>query len=257
LRDGSDRWALVAVTLVWVVAALAAGLGRRGTAHEAGIARLRIWGLGLFALVLYFALPFDIRGAIYYLNTRYAHLAAALLASALPPLSARLRPAFLVAGAGAAVLLAVPLVRAFRGFDDEAAPLLRFAVLTPAGPRVMGLIFNQGTKALTHPVFLHAAAVPARLRGGISNFSFALTAHSPLRYRGAPPPTFASEWRPDGFRWETMGNAYSHFLLRGVPPERVFGPHLGPDVRVVAREGDSWWLERTAVSAAPFRSGSP
>jgi hypothetical protein len=257
LRDGSDRWALAAVCLLWVAATLAVVLGRRGTPHEAGIARLRIWGLGLLALALYLALPFDIRGAIYYLNTRYAHLAAALFAAALPPLSARLRPAFLVAGAGAAVLLAVPLVRAFRAFDDEAAPLLHFAALTPAGPRVMGLIFNQGTKALTHPVFLHAAAVPARLRGGISNFSFALTPHSPLRYRSAPPPTFPSEWRPDGFRWETMGSAYSHFLLRGPPPERIFGPHLGPDVRVIAREGDTWWLERTSASAAPTRSALP
>jgi hypothetical protein len=245
LRDGSDRWALLAVSVLWVAAALAVASGIRGTAREAGLERLRVWGLGLLALLLYFSLPFDIRGAIYYLNTRYAHLAAALFAAALPPLGARARPAFLWGAAGAALVLALPLWRAFRAFDAEAAPLLHFAALTPPRPRVMGLVFNQGTAELNHPVFLHAAAVPARLRGGISNFSFALTPHSPLRYRGAPPPSFPSEWRPDGFRWESMGPAYSHFLLRGPPPERVFGAHLGPDVRVLAREGDTVWLERT------------
>jgi hypothetical protein len=244
LRDGSDRWALGAVALLWVAALLAAVLGVRGTRREEGLARLRLLGLVLLALVLYFMLPFDIRGAIYYLNTRYAHLAAALLAASLPPLGRALRPAFLVAGAAAALLLAVPLWRAFRAFDVEAAPLLHFAEWTPLRPRVMGLLFNPGAQGLTHPVFLHAAAVPARLRGGITNFSFALTPHSPLRYQGPPPPTFPSEWRPDGFRWETMGGAYTHFLLRGPPPERVFGAHLGSDVHVVAQEGGMWWLER-------------
>ncbi len=251
LRDGSDRWALGAVAVLWVAACLAVVLGVRGTRREQGWARLRLAGLGLVALVLYFTLPFDIRGAIYYLNTRYAHLAAALLAASLPPLGRRLRPAFLMLGTGAALLLALPLVKAFRAFDVEAAPLLHFAELTPPGPRVMGLIWNPGAHGLTHPVFLHAAAVPARLRGGVTNFSFALTPHSPLRYQGVPPPTFPSEWRPDGFRWETMGGAYTHFLLRGPPPERQFGSRLGQDVHLVAQAGDMWWLERGPAPAAP------
>jgi hypothetical protein len=251
LRDGSDRWALFAVVLLWLAAFAAALAGAKGTRREAGVARLRLLGLGLLALVLYLALPFDIRGAIYYLNTRYAHLAAALFAAALPPLGKEARPAFLVGGAVAALLLALPLLRAFRAFDVEAAPLLRFAALTPPRPRVMGLIFNTGAQGLTHPVFLHAASVPARLRGGITNFSFALTPHSPLQYLGAPPPTFPSEWRPDGFRWESMAGAYTHFLLRGPPPERLFGAHLGKDVHLVAQEGGMWWLERTVGPAAP------
>jgi hypothetical protein len=250
LRDGSDRWALGAVVVLWVAATLAVLLGVRGTVREQGLARVRLLGLGLLALVLYFTLPFDIRGVIYYLNTRYAHLAAALLAAALPPLGTKLRPAFVLLSAAAALLLAVPLVRAFRAFDAEAAPLLHFAALTSPRPRVMGLLWNPGSPLLSHPVFLHAAAVPARLRGGITNFSFALTPHSPLRYRGEPPPTFASEWRPDGFRWDGMGQAYTHFLVRGIPPERQFGAHLGTDVHVVAQEGGMWWLERGPSAAA-------
>jgi len=144
----------------------------------------------------------------------------------------------------ASALLAVPLINGFREFDREAAPLLRFAEETPPGPRIMGLIFDPGSRVVSHPVFLHAAAVPARLRGGITNFSFALTPHSPLRYRDSPPPTFPSEWRPDGFRWETMGGAYTHFLVRGVAPSRIFGPLMNAELREVDEVGPMHWLER-------------
>ena len=257
LRDGSDRWALWAVLLLAGAATVASLLGSRGARREAGVARFRVVGLALIALLLYLALPFDIRGAIYYLNTRYAHLAAALLVASVPPLAARLRPAFLVLGTAAALLLAVPLWRGFRAFDAEAAPLLRFAAVTPPGPRVMGLIWSSGSRSVNHPVFLHAAAVPARLGGGITNFSFALTPHSPLRYRSTPPPTFPSEWRPDGFRWETMGPAYTNFLLRGPPPERVFGPRLGTDVHLVAQADGMWWLERGPGAGAAVMSDRP
>jgi len=257
LRDGSDRWALGAVVLLAAAATALSLVGAAATSRESGPARLRLPGLALIALLLYLFLPFDIRGAVYYLNTRYAHLAAALVVASVPPLASRLRPAFLALGAAAALLLALPLVQGFRSFDAEAAPLLRFAEVTPPRPRVMGLVWTSASRVVNHPVFLHAAAVPARLRGGITNFSFALTPHSPLRYREQPPPTFPSEWRPDGFRWETMGPAYSHFLLRGPPPERVFGPRLGSDLHVVARADGMWWLERGAAGPPSVMSGQP
>ena len=194
--------------------------------------------------MLFLLLPFDVRGAVYYLNTRYAHLAAPLaLAAVVPPIAARIRPLLLAAGAASALVLAVPLGVGFRAFDVEAAPLLRFAEETPPRPRIMGLVFDPSSRVMRHPVFLHAAAVPARLRGGITNFSFARTPHSPIRYRGSPPPTFPSEWRPDGFRWETMGPAYDHFLVRGVDPRAVFGPRYGSEVIPVDDAGGMAWLE--------------
>jgi hypothetical protein len=245
LRDGSDRWGLRAVV---GVAILALGLwlaGWRGPWRERGIERWRMVGLAVVAGALFLFLPFDIRGAVYYLNTRYAHLAAPLAIAALTPIAARARPVLLALAAVATLILAVPLVSAFRAFDVEAAPLLRFAEETPAGPRIMGLIFDPNSRGMFHPVFLHAAAVPARLRGGITNFSFALTPHSPLRYRGAPPPTFPSEWRPDGFRWDTMGPAYTHFLVRGVAPSRIFGPRMETEVRELDAVGPMHWLERS------------
>jgi hypothetical protein len=250
VRDGSDRWGLRAVTAVAILGMLLWIVGQRAPWREGPLERWRLPGLAVIAFALFLALPFDIRGAVYYLNTRYAHLAAPLMVASVPPLSARLRPWLLGLAAVSALVLAVPLGSAFRTFDGEAAPLLRFAEETPAGPRIMGLIFDSGSRVMSHPVFLHAASVPARLRGGITNFSFALTPHSPLRYRSTPPPTFPSEWRPDGFRWETMGPAYTHFLVRGVSPQRIFGPRLGTEVTPVDAAGEMSWLARNTAATA-------
>ncbi|MGZ6027995.1 MAG: hypothetical protein ACXWK5_01145 [Myxococcaceae bacterium] len=244
LRDGGDRWGLRAVTAIAVVALALWLSGQRSPQREGPVERWRISGLAVLAGLLFLLLPFDIRGAIYYLNTRYAHLAAPLLLAAVPPVAARLRPMLLVAGGLAALVLALPLGAAFHAFDAEAAPLLRFAEETPPGPRIMGLIFEPGSRVVRHPVFLHAAAVPARLCGGITNFSFARTPHSPIRYRGSPPPTFPSEWRPDGFRWDSMAAAYDHFLVRGVDPAAIFGARLGREVTPLDAAGGMAWLEK-------------
>ena len=243
LRDGSDRWALRAVVAVAAVALALWVAGQHSNAREGRLEQWRLPGLAIIAAGLFLLLPFDVRGAVYYLNTRYAHLAAPLAIASVPALASRVRPAVLVGGLVSALVLAIPLGRGFHAFDLEAAPLLRFAEETPPGARIMGLIFDPGSRVMKHPVFLHAAAVPARLRGGITNFSFARTPHSPIRYRGAPPPTFPSEWRPDGFRWETMGPAYTHFLVRGVDPRAIFGAHLGTNVTPVDRAGAMAWLE--------------
>ncbi|MEN9798481.1 MAG: hypothetical protein RL653_2177, partial [Pseudomonadota bacterium] len=100
------------------------------------------------------------------------------------------------------------------------------------------LIFNSASRVVTHPVYLHAAARIAREQGGYANFSFALTPHSPVKYTRPAPPTTASEWRPDQFRYATLGAAYDHFLVRGPAPERLFGPLLDTELEVAARAGD-------------------
>ena len=242
--DGGDRWALRAVAVLALLAVAVWIAGRRAPWREGPLERWRLPVLAVLAGLLFLFLPFDIRGAVYYLNTRYAHLAAPLAIAAVPPVTARLRPLFLAAGLAAALVLAVPLGSAFHDFDLEAAPLLRFAEEPPPRPWIMGLVFNPGSRVVRHPVFLHAAAVPARLRGGVTNFSFARIPHSPVRYRGAPPPTFPSEWRPDAFRWETMGAAYTHFLVRGVDPRAVFGSQFGTEVSQLDAAGGMAWLER-------------
>lgn len=265
-HDGSDQRAVRLVFLVALAAvalALASAL-RQARRDATGLvptvvkalrllfatgeappwARWRMAGLAALALGLYFALPFDIRGYMYYLNTRYAHLAAALLVAAVPALEAAWhKRALAVAGLSAVVLMA-PLWSAFSAFDEESRALAELARAAGEKPRVMGLVFATQSRAVTHPVYLHAACVVARERGGLTNFSFALTPHSPLMYRGPPPPTFPSEWRPDQMRWEEHGRHYDHFVVRGVRPEQILGARLQSELAVVAQAGDFFLVRR-------------
>ncbi len=246
LRDQSDSFAVTAAFVVAGVAIVAALVTGRDT-REGHLERWRIVGLAGLALVLYFTLPFDIRGYMYYLNTRYAHLAAALLVCAVPALKPKFtRVGLLLAGA-VALATALPLWKAFGQFDAEAAALTELSKHASERPKVMGLIFNTGSATMTHPVWLHASTVIARERGGITNFTFALTPHSPVMYReGKTPPSFASEWRPDTMDWATQGAAYDHFVIRGIPPERVFGPQLSSGLlQVTAKAQDFWLVTRT------------
>lgn len=242
-HDGSDRWPLHAVGAV-ALGSLVLGLALRGPRPEGPVARFRLLGLGLIALALYFLLPFDIRGYIYYLNTRYAHLAAALLIASVPVTRPTLQRPLLWASAACALLLCVLLGRGFRAFSREASEWNQLVAATAPRPRVMGLIFETRSFVVRFPVFLHGAAVLARERGGITNFSFALTPHSPLRYVGEPPPTFPSEWRPQEFSYTAQGAFYDHFLVRGVHPSRIFGARLQSELAVVAHAGESWLVRR-------------
>lgn len=242
-HDGSDRWALYAVGLVALVA-LVGGIIAGGVRSEGPVARFRVLGLGLLALALYFLLPFDIRGYIYYFNTRYAHLAAALLIASVPVVRTGWRRPLLWASAACALVLAFVLGTGFRAFSREAHEWDALSAATPPRPRVMGLIFNAGSNVVRFPVYLHSAAALARERGGVTNFSFALTPHSPLRYRVPAPPTFPSEWRPQAFNHETQGGFYDVFLVRGVHPSRVFGDRLQSELAVAAQSGQSWLVRR-------------
>jgi hypothetical protein len=243
LRDGSDRWPLYAVGAVAAGALLLGGV-HAAPSPEGRVARLRLPGLVLLALALYFLLPFDIRGYSYYLNTRYAQLAALLAVASVPVTRPSTARALHLAAAACALPLAVVLGLGFRAFSREASEWDALIAATAPRPRVMGLVFDAGSRVVHHPVFLHGAAELARARGGITNFSFALTPHSPLRYRVAPPPTFPSEWRPQAFDYATQGAAYDHFLVRGVHPSRVFGARLQGELAVAAEAGNSWLVRR-------------
>lgn len=245
LRDGSDRWPLYGVCAVAVLAVLAWLIpAAREPFAEGLVERFRLPALGVLALVLYFTLPFDIRGYVYYLSTRYAHLAAPLVLASVPPLKADWRRPLVAAATACALLLGVTLGRGFAQFGEEAAALDELVARSAPEPRVMGLIFNPFSAVVSHPVYLHSAAEIARARGGITNFSFALTPHSPLKYRGTPPPTFPSEWHPEAFSWARQGPAYDHFLLRGATPEQLFGPQLSTELAVVGQSGGFWLVRR-------------
>jgi hypothetical protein len=245
LRDGSDRWALYGVG---ALAAAAIGLGmsaRRSTRQDEGrMERWRIVGLALIALTLFVWLPFDVRGYMYYLNTRFAHLAAPLMVASIPPVATRFRSTLLTAAVACTLILGSTLSMGFAKFEAEAAALDALVARAAPRARVMGLIFNPSSKVVLHPVFLHSAAVIAQATGGIANFSFALTPHSPLRYRGEPPPTFPSEWRPDGFNPAREGPAYDHFLIRGARPEQALRGALDEGLVVAGKSADFWLVRR-------------
>jgi hypothetical protein len=242
-HDGSDQHAVRLVFLIAAAAALLA-LFKRGEQREGPVARRRVLGLFLIALALFFALPFDIRGYMYYLNTRYAHLAAALLVCAVPPLERVWARRANWAAAAAALVLMIPLRGAFAAFDREARPLGALAQAASDKPRVMGLIYRASSGAVRYPAFLHAASVIARERGGLTNFSFASTPHSPLMYRETPPPTFPSEWRPHEMRWEKQGRYYDHFLVRGRHPREIFGRRLETELYLAAEQDDFYLVRR-------------
>lgn len=244
LRDRSDRLGFYAVLAVAALATLLA-LSPWGRAEQRGgpWERWRLPGLAAIALALYFTLPFDIRGYMYYLSTRFAHLAWPLMLAAVPMPKASWERLLIPSSLIAALFLGVPLARGFSEFSKEAAGLETLVAQTAEKPMIMGLIFDSASRVVIHPVYLHAATVLARERGGATNFSFALTPHSPLKFRGTPPPTFPSEWRPQQFDYATMGRAYDHFLVRGVHPARVFGRLLDSELAIAA-EASGFFLVR-------------
>lgn len=249
--DGSDqRGVRLTFALAFAATVLGAWLALRSgkffaqPQEEGPIARWRIVGLAVLAVVLYLALPFDIRGYMYYLNTRYAHLAAALIVASVPALPAIWNQRLVFVAAGAALVTMLPLRATFAAFDAESKALVELSKSAGEKPKVMGLVFATGSRAVTHPVYLHASCVVARERGGLTNFSFALTPHSPLMYRGAPPPTFPSEWRPDQMNWETQGQHYDHFVLRGVHPSQIFGRRLETELFVAGQSGDFFLVRK-------------
>jgi hypothetical protein len=243
LSDQSDTTA-VKVAFGLAAAGVAVALIKGRDTQESAIERWRIAALLAVALLGFFALPFDIRGYMYYLNTRYAHLAAALLVACVPPLKLEQQKQAVWAGVALAALTAQPLANGFRAFDAEAAGLRQLLPWVRPAPKVMGLIFQAGSRVVTHPVFLHASTVLARERGGITNFSFALTPHSPVKYKVDPPPTFPSEWRPDQMRWDLQGRYYDTFVGRGVPPERLFNQLIGSELEIAATAGDFWLVRK-------------
>jgi hypothetical protein len=245
--DGSDQRAVRLVFLIAiaaVIARLAQLRAKSNDTQEGKFARWRIVALCALAFALLFLTPWDIRGFVYSMNTRYAHLAAALLVAAVPVLPEKWGQRFLIAAGLAALVLMAPLWTAFRAFDVEYQSLSKLALLAGDKPRVMGLIWSTGSRSVTHPLFLHSSCVIARERGGLTNFSFATTPHSPLMYQGAPPPTFPSEWNPNDFRYDQYGRFYDHFLIRGRRPEQIFGRLLETELYVAGQEGDFFLVRR-------------
>ncbi len=251
LQDGSDRLGLDAALLVAVAAIVAWLLGSRAPSRrEPPATRLRPLLLAALAFTLYLALPTQVHGYIYGVNPRFAALAGVLVCGLVPPLGPRATRVFLVLALAIAPLTAWPLVRGFRAFAAEESALESLAPAAGERPVIMGLVYDPYSRIVHHPVYVHAAAVIARRRGGIPNYTFAAESQTPIRYRARPPAPLAWEWQPQLFDYARQGPDYDHFLLRGVDPARVFGARLGRELVVAAHAGDFWLVRRRPVAAA-------
>jgi hypothetical protein len=244
MTDSPDEHRAIRVSLLLFFAALAVSLFKREKSTLSVVENLRILGLASIAFVLLFTLPFDIRGYMYYLNTRYAHLAMALLVVCVPTLLPRFNHVFLGLAALAAFFFSQPLREGFSKFDLEAKNLSNLSQFAADKPKVMGLIYNTASPGLTHPVFLHSSCVLARAKGGITNFSFASTPHSPLMYVNGSPPTFPSEWRPNEMNWNEHGIHYDHFVIRGPQPGQILGNLLESQLYIAGQSGDFYLVRK-------------
>lgn len=251
LQDGTDQISLLATMLVFGLTPIARFFESAPPATTASPSRDRLCRVGLVAIAftLFLALPLAIRGQIQYLSPRFATLTALLALALLPRLGRRSTRIFLVYGATVALTSATMLSRGYRRFAAEAAQLHRLAAACADHPHVLGLIFEPNSRVVCRPVYLHGAAVIARLRDGFSDYSLAGGNQIPLRYLHGAPSAFAAEWHPEQFDYATQGAGFDHFLLRGARPDSVFGARLGSELELAAREGD-WWLVRRRASHA-------
>jgi len=252
--DGSDSLALLLALILGLAALVARFFESAPVATTAPLERMRPWAFVVVALGLFTFLPLDVPGVVQYLNPRLAPLVLALAATLVPRGGARSTRWLTLAAAATPLVLAIPLAIGLRRFDAEASALRRVAAGAAERPRIMGLVFEPHSHFVHHPVYLHGAALIARLKGGLPNYSLAGWQQVSLRYRGAPPPALPSEWRPDLFDYGTMGGAYDHFLVRGAPPDSLFGARLGTELRVAAHDGDWWLLRRAAADSGGPRA---
>lgn len=238
LRDQSDR-PVVPLLALLAGAWLVLGLWLRDRTQAAPLrSRLRGPLLAALALALFLLMPFDVRGYMYYVNYRFAELFALLVVAALPsPAHVAVQRGLVVAGSAACLWYGVLLAGHFGQFQREADALDTVIAATGERPRVMALSFDTQSAIASHPVYLHAASYLALARGGITSFSFASTAHSPLAYRGSPPPAPRSEWAANQFDYPAYGSFYDYYLVRGAVPARAVFRGMESTVRVAAQSG--------------------
>jgi len=167
-----------------------------------------------------------------------------LLLACVPELSDDWQNRFRALALAPAALTAFALSVGISRFNDEASALNTLSRSVSEKPTIMGLVYNPMSSVLTHPVYLHAPSVLARLHGGLTHFSFATTPHSPVKYKADAPPTYPSEWRPQQFNEATMGEAYDYFLVRGANPTALFSPSFSNELRIVSRAQGFVLLEK-------------
>lgn len=215
---------LFALTLVLglAYASYCRWIAARGQSRPLGeLQFLRLLPLAPLALIGYFVLPTGYDW-IWPIAQRFPLLALLFLVPVLP------RPPKLAIAVCAACLLALSWVeqarasKAFAAFDaEEVGELDRALAAIPIGKRVMGLIFDRGSRYVKFSPFIHAVAYYQARRGGAVMFSFADFPQSPFRFlESNRPPRVRPrwEWLPQLVRAGDLP-WYEYLLVRsGTPP---------------------------------------
>ena len=107
-----------------------------------------------------------------------------------------------------------------RAFDrDEVGDFDQALAVLPAGQRVVGLIFDRGSRHVAFSPFIHYVAYYQARKGGAVMFTFADFPQSPFGFRAdnrppRVPPRW--EWLPERVRPIDLG-FYDYALVRGGP----------------------------------------
>lgn len=218
--DSDDK--LLVGWAIFVLVALALG-ARRGEPFAHGAPRALGARLALLvpvAALAYFVTPTGYDW-IWPINARFVTLACVFLPLALPDMP-RLSGHLLYAGVAAIALVGVrDLGGAFRSFErEEVGDLDRAIESIPPASKVVGLVFDRGSRFVRFSPFLHAVAWYQARRGGAVMFSFADFPQSPFRFRSDDRPPKVPprwEWLPEGVDPGRDLGFFDYALVRGGP----------------------------------------
>jgi hypothetical protein len=176
-----------------------------------------IFGL---ALACYLFLPKSFK-LISPINHRFLPLVLALIPVLGPKTLAGWRPRLIVGTVMMALCLYVAQTHLshFAQSDQEMGDLDTALSHTKPGKRVLGLIYDTGSKVTTLPTYLHSHQYYQAKIGGYAAFGFVEFPISPLVYRqGVAPPPFAVrfEWTPrlHPKRYRKFEHYFDYYLLR-------------------------------------------
>ena len=252
-NDGSD-YAIGASMVLVFVAACAIGVRRRPRLSRAALVEHRGECVCLVLFATYLVTPIKL-AAQWYVSPRNL-MFAALLAPSFLPRRGPLRRVFLAAGCIVALWASADAAEKIHAFQNEIGGFATVVDRMEPGRRAVGLIFDTGASgAVRYWPFLHWSCYYQLEKGGDVAGSFAgfppgsPAAHAiPVSYRSGRKPPRPDEWKPQQFRWATMGWAYDYFVIRGRPQGDA--ARLAEHADLLVQDG-AWqlWRRRPSVLA--------
>jgi hypothetical protein len=243
---------LLVIWGVLVLACIACGAGTRPGALEPTRDPLksrlaaRVGLLVPLAALAYFVTPASYDW-IWPINARFPLLTLLLLILVLPEPRGLGRAVIVALLAVISARSSLEVLRAFRAFDKyEVGEFDSALAAIPTGQKVVGLIWDRGSRYVKFAPFLHAVAWYQAKRGGAVMFSFADFPQSPFRFREQDRPPRVPprwEWTPERVDVVTDLVWYDYVLTRGGPGSIAAHPELfeaifqGPNWGVWHRRG--------------------